>query len=267
MNFAFPSVKRLWAPQKLMLALLPGAVVSSYGLFIRTQSYHQYTELLVALFLSATLIWAAALVTLWGLAPSLTPRQPLQRGLTLLGVGILYIGAFSLTICALPMLFRQGSIDIIRLMEILGVYLQTHAVTLVACYCASAAIILLLHSNPKYSAQEPAPALASMGAGTKACNENPGLPDIQISVGMIRWIEAMDNYAVVHGVGQKQTIRASLASLEQELNDEGFVRVHRKAIVNKKYVREVRVHGSAYEALLDNGAAVPVARRRRQKIN
>ena len=59
----------------------------------------------------------------------------------------------------------------------------------------------------------------------------------------------------------------SLASLEQRLDPDGFVRVHRSAIVRLDRVREIRSTGPGESVLiLRDGTRVPVSRRRREQV-
>jgi two-component system LytT family response regulator len=76
------------------------------------------------------------------------------------------------------------------------------------------------------------------------------------------WIEAEDYYAAIHVSTRKFLVRESLASLESRLNPTRFVRIHRSAIVNLDFVRQL--HDSA--VLLRNGTELPVSRRRREQV-
>ena len=51
--------------------------------------------------------------------------------------------------------------------------------------------------------------------------------DLVLDVDEIDWIQADDYYAAVHARGRRHLIRESLASLEQRLDANRFVRVHR----------------------------------------
>jgi len=58
-----------------------------------------------------------------------------------------------------------------------------------------------------------------------------------IKVSEIDWIEAADYYVSLHVAGRAHLLRRSLASLEKELEGQGFCRVHRSALVNLDRVR------------------------------
>ena len=91
--------------------------------------------------------------------------------------------------------------------------------------------------------------------------------DLVLDVDEIDWIQAEDYYAAVHARGRRHLIRESLASLEQRLDANCFVRVHRSAIVRLDRVREMRTAGSGESVLvLRDGTRVPVSRRRREQV-
>ena len=60
-------------------------------------------------------------------------------------------------------------------------------------------------------------------------------------------------------------VRATLASFEERLDPQRFVRVHRAAIVNVHDVREVHDAGGLLLVLSD-GSQVPVSRSRRRQV-
>ena len=91
--------------------------------------------------------------------------------------------------------------------------------------------------------------------------------DLVLDVEEIDWIQADDYYAAVHARGRRHLIRESLASLEQRLDANRFVRVHRSAIVRLEQVREMRSTAGGESALvLRDGTRVPVSRRRREQV-
>ncbi len=90
--------------------------------------------------------------------------------------------------------------------------------------------------------------------------------DLLIAVDEIDWIEADDYYAAIHARHSRHLIRESLASLEQRLERDRFVRTHRSAIVNADRVREVRKEAGETVLILQDGKRIPVSRRRRALV-
>src|SRR5262249_19255908 len=83
----------------------------------------------------------------------------------------------------------------------------------------------------------------------------------------VDWIEAADYYASLHVHDTTHLLRETLAGLEQRLDPERFVRVHRSAIVNVARVREIHplFHGDC-ALLLASGARVKLSRARRERF-
>jgi two-component system, LytTR family, response regulator len=94
-----------------------------------------------------------------------------------------------------------------------------------------------------------------------------GRRDVVVPVGDIDWVEADDYCAVLHIAGRRQIVRATLASLESQLDAAAFARIHRSAVVNLRFVRELRRHpvGGLTVVLLD-GTELAVSRNRRAQL-
>jgi LytTr DNA-binding domain len=83
----------------------------------------------------------------------------------------------------------------------------------------------------------------------------------------IEWIEAEDNYAIVHAGTRSYTARTRIGDLERLLEGNGFARVHRSAIVRLAEVRQVRrlPHGD-FDVVLAGGAVVRGSRSRKSAL-
>jgi two-component system, LytTR family, response regulator len=81
------------------------------------------------------------------------------------------------------------------------------------------------------------------------------------------WLEAAANYVELHLEGRRHVVRGSLTSIAQRLDPERFARVHRSAVVNLDWVRELRPisHGD-YRVILRNGDEVKLSRRYRHEL-
>jgi two-component system LytT family response regulator len=62
---------------------------------------------------------------------------------------------------------------------------------------------------------------------------------LPLLVGKIEWIEAADNYVRLHTTNEAYVTRETLASLEDRLDPQQFLRIHRRAIVNVNAVTEI----------------------------
>jgi two-component system LytT family response regulator len=90
---------------------------------------------------------------------------------------------------------------------------------------------------------------------------------VPLDVHNIDWIESADNYARLHTMDGTHVVRETLASLEDRLNSQQFVRIHRRAIVNVSAVTEIhrRLTGG-YEVELRNGETFPIGRRHCRQV-
>ena len=79
----------------------------------------------------------------------------------------------------------------------------------------------------------------------------------------IDWIEAAGNYSQLWVGTRSYFLRESLQLLEKRVNQNGFIRVHRRALVRLDKVRELsRTRAGSPVAVLDSGVRIPVSRRR-----
>jgi two-component system, LytTR family, response regulator len=79
----------------------------------------------------------------------------------------------------------------------------------------------------------------------------------------IDWIEAAGNYTQLWVGTRSYFLRESLQLLEERVQPQGFVRVHRSALVRLDAVRELRrTRTGGLVALLGSGVRVPISRRR-----
>jgi two-component system LytT family response regulator len=81
-----------------------------------------------------------------------------------------------------------------------------------------------------------------------------GSKELAVHVNEIAWIEAADYYACLHVAEKQYLLRETIKSLEAKLDPKQFVRIHRSAIVNVAFVREIHREGRADGwVLLANG--------------
>jgi len=82
-----------------------------------------------------------------------------------------------------------------------------------------------------------------------------------LPVSDIRWIGAEENYVRICTKTETHLLRQTMTDLEERLDPEMFARVHRSAIVNLQYVKEVRTESRRdFAVLLVNGQKIPMSR-------
>jgi two-component system LytT family response regulator len=88
-----------------------------------------------------------------------------------------------------------------------------------------------------------------------------------VPVGRIDYITASGAYAELHVGRDQYVIRESMQTLEERLDPEQFMRVHRSAIVRLDLVEALlRSEGSEYEVQLKGGVRLRVSRSRREAL-
>ncbi len=77
----------------------------------------------------------------------------------------------------------------------------------------------------------------------------------------IVYVEAQRDYVRLHTREAGHLVRVSLASLEERWQEAGFLRVHRRYLVNAGFVEGLRTVGGRMSVDLGEGQSVPVSRR------
>ena len=89
----------------------------------------------------------------------------------------------------------------------------------------------------------------------------------RVNVQDIQWIDAAGDYMCVHALDGMHIMRKTMKELEQELNPQWFVRVHRSAIANIRFVKKLVSHISGeYHLILQNDTELKVSRSHRDKV-
>jgi two-component system LytT family response regulator len=122
------------------------------------------------------------------------------------------------------------------------------------------------HSSPQF-AQQIAALLKDVRAPERLACQKKG--EIYfVAPTEVVWFEAVDTLTFVHTAGDRLRINRTLNELETELEPAGFIRAHRAALVNLKFVRKLtpRFNGS-YEITVEHcPQPLPLSRRQGQKV-
>lgn len=90
---------------------------------------------------------------------------------------------------------------------------------------------------------------------------------VPLLVSDVSWLEAGDDCVIAHTARTRYVLNLSLSRLEERLDPNRFVRVHRSHVVNLDHVRAFkRDAGGNLEAELVDGRRVPVSRARAQEL-
>lgn len=87
-----------------------------------------------------------------------------------------------------------------------------------------------------------------------------------LSIDEIDWAEAAKNYVEVHSKGETHLLRGTLASLEDRLDPNRYLRINRSQIVRLDFIEELEpwFHGE-YKVLLQDGKKLNWSRRYRDR--
>ena len=83
---------------------------------------------------------------------------------------------------------------------------------------------------------------------------------VSIKVEDIVWVEAYGDYSKVHTGSNAFLSNYGISDLENKLNPDVFVRVHRSSIINLDQVKELDRYGKSYDVTMSNGEVVRVSR-------
>lgn len=134
---------------------------------------------------------------------------------------------------------------------------------------AAAALIAVFHwrrSAQGTKAAQGAPVAtvkASVPDSLPVCS---GRRRFSVPVDSIEWIEAADDYVIVHCTSGSHICSERLYRLEQTLAEEGFFRVHRSVLVNLHSVVALAGRPQTMRLEMSSGRAVPVSRRRQRQV-
>jgi two-component system LytT family response regulator len=90
---------------------------------------------------------------------------------------------------------------------------------------------------------------------------------IMVRSSSIEWIEAQGDYVMVHAQKTHHLVRETMSMMEKRLNPALFARIHRSAIVNLDFIRELRpLWGGDYRVLLQDGTQLTLSRHYRSAL-
>jgi hypothetical protein len=93
-----------------------------------------------------------------------------------------------------------------------------------------------------------------------------GTGALQLNVADIQWVEAERDYMRLYLPGRSYLVHQSMRSLERQLPDSLFVRVHRSTIVRRDCIAEVRRKGRKRFVILQGGGQLPIGPRYADRI-
>ncbi len=83
---------------------------------------------------------------------------------------------------------------------------------------------------------------------------------ITISLSDVLWIDADGDYSKLITTKGNYLSNYGISLLENKLNPQNFIRVHRSSIINLAFVKEIQKQISSYDVIMQNGDIVRVSR-------
>lgn len=136
---------------------------------------------------------------------------------------------------------------------------------------------LLLRRDAQWAAKlrdvlvETAAPVASSGAEPQETAEiipvRVGGRTVLVRTAEVEWIEAADCYVNLRKGKEQFLHREAMQSLESRLNQRKFIRVHRGAIINVDFAKELRLESNGTTSvIMKDGTSLPLSRRRKKDV-
>lgn len=98
-------------------------------------------------------------------------------------------------------------------------------------------------------------------AGAKYFFAKKGTKYHKINISDILWIEALENYVIIHTIKDKYTVFSSMKNIEQKLSPDLFLKIHRSYIVNLD-----KIEGYEEGFVQIGGKTIPVSRSAKDEL-
>ena len=97
-------------------------------------------------------------------------------------------------------------------------------------------------------------------AGQRAEDERAAAEDLSALAPSIDWVAAADNYVELHVSGRTVIRRMTMREAERALARHGFVRIHRRFLVNRARIASIGADDRPQSVRLSGGGELPVGR-------
>ncbi|MEZ4903002.1 MAG: response regulator [Spirosomataceae bacterium] len=126
--------------------------------------------------------------------------------------------------------------------------------------------VLAAHSQNVQNIQPLADSLMNVNRYPEKILVQTGNRLITVGVADVIWIEADGDYSRLVTAKNIHLSNYGVGVLETKLNGQQFLRVHRGAIININYIKEIQKYPSGYDVIMQNGDVVRVSRSYTDKI-
>lgn len=121
------------------------------------------------------------------------------------------------------------------------------------------------------STSEPAPTSSTVpiapGAAPTFIVRTATQGDLLVRADEVDWVEAQGNYVALHVGSDARLLRHTLAEMEARLKDHGFIRTHRRALVNRQRMQAILPPELGELGVrLSSGQVAPLSESRRAEV-
>ncbi len=90
--------------------------------------------------------------------------------------------------------------------------------------------------------------------------------DLLVRADEVDWVEAQGNYVALHVGTEVRLLRQTLADVEARLHAHGFIRTHRRALVNRQRMQAITPERGELGVRLSSGQVAPLSESRRAEV-
>jgi hypothetical protein len=113
----------------------------------------------------------------------------------------------------------------------------------------------------------PVPAVASSASAPTFMVRTATQGDLLVRADEVDWVEAQGNYVALHVGGEVRLLRQTLAEMEARLKSHGFIRTHRRALVNRQRMQAIMPPELGELGVrLSSGQVAPLSESRRAEV-
>lgn len=126
---------------------------------------------------------------------------------------------------------------------------------------------VLVEASPVSPARLASPLPASPPAAPTFIVRTAMQGDLLVRADEVDWVEAQGNYVALHVGSDARLLRHTLAEMEARLKDHGFIRTHRRALVNRQRMQAILPPELGELGVrLSSGQVAPLSESRRAEV-
>jgi hypothetical protein len=144
--------------------------------------------------------------------------------------------------------------------------IRTYALLLAIIYLYRLVLLRLQGEARLFTAPDTGPPMEAIDRPERFLIRKVGA-EFLVAANDIEWLEASENYVNFHVRGRAYPLRSTMTAIQERLDPERFVRVHRSYIVNLDFLAQIEpLETGDARLLLKDGTRIPCSRRYRSSL-